>query len=428
MARAQIVTAIDIGTSSIKGLVVRKRNDGGLELLSQAQEVSEGIRKGVVADIQEAGSKIKKVLEELSQTSQSKIDGVYINLGGHHIYVTSSRGGVAVSRADQRISQEDIERAIKAAQAFSLPPNREILEVWPKEFIVDQVGGIKDAFGMQGVRLEVEILALCGFSPYIKNVTEAALDAGCSILDLIPSPLAAARAVLTPRQKELGVAVVDLGARTTSLAVFEEKELLHVAVFPVGSANITDDIAIGLRCDIDTAEKIKKDFGAFGFRKRVRSLVTKEKGRHRGDRVRKTRIIRHQNLETDAPLIIQSFDFSPKILTKIVEARLADIFDEVNKELKKIYRQELLPAGVVFTGGGALLPNLIDFAKRELRLPCQIGFPQGIEGIAEDPSLSVACGLALEGFEFSGGTTYNTGFLANNLVNKVKRFFRTFVP
>jgi len=217
----------------------------------------------------EVAKNIRNSIFEVQKKFDEKINSVYVNIGGHHIYFTPSRGLVSVSRADQKISQEDKERVLKAAQAISLPSNYEILDIFPQEFIVDNQGEIREPVGLTGIRLEVKVFLFCVFSPYLKNLTQSVLEAGFQIEDITASPLAAARSVIGAREKELGVALLDIGAATTGLAVFEEGKLIHLAVFPIGSENITNDIAIGLRTKIDVAEKIKKQFGS--------CLIEKEK-------------------------------------------------------------------------------------------------------------------------------------------------------
>lgn len=402
--KGEIFTGLDVGTSQIKALVaLKKPEQPKLEILAQASTPSSGMRKGVVFNIEEVSKKIKEVIEKAQEISKEKITKVYCSLGGSHIFITPSQGVVAVSRADQIISQEDIDRAILAAQALSLPPNKEILHVLPKEFIIDGEGGIKNALGMKGIRLEVQTLILGGFTPYIKNLTEAILGADIEIEDLVLSPLASARAVLSPRQKELGVAVIDIGAGTTGLSIFEEGELLHLAIIPVGSSHITNDIAIGLKTDIDTAERIKLEFG-----------IALSQGIEKKEMVDLSEML-------GEPLV-----FSRKELAEIIEARLSEIFDLINKELKNISRAQNLPAGIVLTGGGANLPKIKDLAKKELRLPAKIGVPEEFTSPIEDPSFSVCAGLVLWGQDLE--TEKPPSFFKKGPFSKLKKIFKAFIP
>jgi len=340
---------------------------------------------------------LNKIREELGQ----RIDQVYINIGGIHIFTASSQGSVVVSRADQKISPEDINRVIQDAQVFSLSPNREIISVYPIEFTVDGESNIKEPLGMHGMKLGVKILALGVFSPYLKNLTDAVLNSGVQILDIVPSPIAASKAVLTPQQKELGVAVIDIGSGTTDLAVYEEGDLIHTAIFPFGSSNITNDIAIGLRTEHDVAEKIKEQFGACIFRS--------------GKRNEKIRLP-----DQPDPLV-----FSSKSLSKIIGARTSEMFNQINKEFRKISRQGLLPAGVVLTGGGAKLSGIVEFAKKELKLPAKIGIPQ-TDNLEEDPSYSVAWGLILSGIEEH--SRENVPSFGQGIISKLRKTFKIFLP
>lgn len=397
-----IIASLDIGTASIKTLIAQKKSsEEELEILGQSRESSSGVRKGVVIDIEKVSDLIKSALDEAQEISGKKIKSVFVNVGGAHVFSTTSQGLISVSRADQKISQEDIERVIQAAQTFSLSPNKEILAVFPKEFIVDDEKGIKEPLGMKGVRLETEVLVLGGFSPYLKNLTQAVLDAGFQIDDLILTPLASSRAVLTPREKELGVVLLDIGAGTTGLAVFEEGDLLHTTILPIGSAHITNDIAIGLRCDIDTAERIKLELG-----------TCLEKGT---DKKRK--------IET---VFGEALTFSQKRLNRIIKARVSEIFEQINKELKKISRQALLPGGIVLTGGGAKLPKIKDLAKKELKLPCRIGVPQGFSQPLENPELAAVCGLVLLGADLEAEGAFPA--FGKEVLSRLKKIFKIFLP
>jgi len=412
MAKNHIITGLDIGSSAIKILsVLKKPAQDNLEVLARAQEVSFGVRKGVVIDVDKVAELITSCLRKVEKNLDQKITSVYTNIGGSHLFCTPSHGTVAVSRADRKISEEDIGRVLQAAQTFSLPSNSEILEVFPSEFVIDGQAGIKEALGMEGVRLEVKALILGAFSPYLKNSTQTVLNSGLQINDLTPSPLASARSVLTPREKELGVLLLDIGAGTSSLAVFEEGVLIHTAIFPIGSGLITNDIAICLKTDIDTAERIKLEFGTclLPVSKKTKKPISKKEQ------------IKIESLSSGEPLV-----FSKRMLVEIIEARVSEIFEQVQKELKKISRAELLPAGVVLTGGGAKLPKIKDLAKKELKLPCRIGKPKRVFPSQDDPALSLVCGLVLGG----AALEQERGFpvFGEGIRSKLKRIFRIFIP
>lgn len=400
--KQSIITGLDVGSHSIRAVVAQGQK---LKILGIGQSLTQGVRKGAVVDIDAAVKAIKNCLEQAEKNSGRKITTVTLNLGGNLINNRLSKGVVAISRADQEISEEDISRAMKAAEAVSLPPNREIIHVIPKEFIVDAEGGIRDPLGMHGVRLEVNALVIDGFSPFIKNLVKAINLAGLKYNNIILSTLASARSVLSKRQKELGAAVLDIGASTTGLSVFEEEALLYTQIIPVGASHITNDIAIGLRTDIGVAEKIKLEYGMS-----LPNIINKKE------------IIQLDKFGLEKQTI------SRKEIASIIEARLSEIFDLVLKELRSINRDGRLPAGVTLVGGGAKMPGLVELAKTKLKLPIQIGFPQqDVEGLVEqvdDPSFAVAVGLALWTHDLEE-KNQNIGL---NSFSKLKKLLRIFMP
>lgn len=400
MAKPSTICGLDVGTQNIK-ILIAKREPEGLSVFNYQEAPSFGMRRGVVIHPEGVSQILRENFLKISQENK-KIDSLYLSISGAHLFSMPSRGTIAVSRADQKISEEDVNRVLGAAQAFSLPSNKEIFDVIPREFIIDGEKGIKEPMGLKGVRLEVEVLALGGFSPYLKNLTQAILDSGLQILDRIPSAVASGKACLTEKQKELGVAILDIGAGTSDLAVFEEGDLIHLAVLPIGSANITNDIAIGLKTDIDIAERIKIEFGSCF----LKNITKKEK-------------IKVENQE--------SLVFSQKELANIIGARISEIFREINKELKKISKEKFLPAGIVLTGGGAKLPGITELAKKEFRLPTRIGKPKGIADLENDPSLSAVCGLVLLGQDLEEETS-KSYFSAGGIGAKLKRIFKIFIP
>jgi len=407
MARGNIVTGLDIGTYSIKALVVQKTGKDW-EILSYAEVPSFGLRKGAVVSVEETSKNVQMIMSGIEKDCNKRISSVFVNISGSHMYVTPSDGIISVSRADQRISKEDVERVLQATRAVNIPSNEEVLDVFPREFIIDGQKGIKQPEDLTGIRLEAKVLLLCVFSPYFVKLTQAVLGAKLRINDVVPSPLAAANAVLTPQQKELGVALIDIGASTTSLAVYEEGELFHLAVFPIGSSNITNDIAIGLRTDVAIAESIKKQHGTCMFAKTDKDKKDQSK--------KKIEVFDKSS----------SISFTKKNLVDIIEPRVSEILDLIQKELKKINRQELLPGGVVLTGGGAKIPRIKELTKDSLKLACEIGKPQGLIGLQDDPALATVAGLAIEGIDSS----IEEGILgvAGNMGSVFKKIFRAFKP
>lgn len=417
MARGQIITGLDIGTNTIKILVAEKRQ-GAWEALNFATVPSFGLRRGAVVNFEEVSKKIQLLLSQAERDSGKKINSVFVNIGGSHLHVVPSDGLISVSRADHIISKEDVDRVLQATRAINIPLNEEILDVFPKEFIIDEQKGIKQPLGLVGVRLEAKVILLCYFQSYFINLTHSVLNAKLQIDDIVPSPLAAAKAVLTPQQKEIGVALIDIGFSTTSLAVFEEGDLIHLAVFPLGSGNITNDLAIGLKTEVQVAEDIKKEYGT--------CLVAKDKAAE-GSKEKKDQ--GKKNIEISGKF--HGVPFTQKFLSGIIQPRVSEILDLMQKELKSIGRQELLPGGVVLTGGGARLPRIRELAKQQLKLPCQIGSLKGISGIDNDPTFATVAGLVLGGIEFEDGERlHGMGPLSfmKGIGSRFKRVFRVFIP
>lgn len=412
MPKEKIIVGLDIGTCNIRAAVAMAKENVAPQILGVGKVASLGLRKGVVVDIEETVKGIKEALRLAERISGYEIDRVFVSVGGSHISCKMSKGVIAVSRADGEISQEDKERAINAASAISLQSNREILHVLPRRFTVDNQDSIKDPVGMSGVRLEIDALIVEGSTPFVKNLIKCVRDSGIDEAGLLLSPLADSRAVLTKRQKELGVLLLDLGGGTTGLSVFEEGDILHCQILPVGSMHITNDIAIGLRTSIETAEKLKLEYGSA-----LPETVSKK------EMIDLTRV---GEAEGQA---------SRLQIAEIIEARVCELLDLVNKELKKIDRAGLLPAGVVLVGGGAKLSGLVELVKEKLKLPVQIGFPQGMEGVVDqvdDPGFATVCGLIF--------SALNDEVKSNNrnpfeklpdfapTVERIKKWVKGFIP
>ena len=367
---------------------------------------AEGMRKGVVVDVEEMVSSITAAVDEAERISGVPIDRATINIDGAHVASLNSTGLIAVGRANQEITIDDVRRAEEAATAVQLPPNREIIQVFPRSFRVDDQTNVKDPVGMNGVRLEVEAHIVTGATPAIKNLQRAVYQAGIDIEGQVMVPLAAARAVLTKKQMELGVAVVDIGGGTTGIAIYEEGEILYSSVLPVGAAHITNDIAIGLRTDIEVAEKIK--------RKYIKTPGAKTSPAEK---------LRIEELGDDGVV-------SRRDLYNIVAARLEEIFHMVRAELKHVGKDGLLPAGVVLTGGGAKLPGIDEVAKPALELPVTIGQPSGLSGLVDkvsDPAFAAPVGLMLENMSY-GGSIQMGGDRLGETVDRIRKTLRNLLP
>ncbi len=414
-----IIAGLDIGSTEIR-LVVGQKNQNqeeDLQIIGAVSVPSAGINKGSVNSIEDVTSSISACLEKAERLVGVPITNVWVSINSPHIKCEKSRGVVAVGKSDGEISQDDVERAIEAARALSVPPNYEILHVIPIKYTIDNQEDIKDPIGMTGIRLEVETLIIQGLTTQINNLTKAIYRTGLEIEDLVLSPLAAAEAVISSKQKELGAAVVNIGASTTSLAVFEEGELLHTAVIPIGSEHITADIAIGLRCPINLAERIKVELG-----NAIPANFNKK------DEIDISELAKEEDSPEEARKVSQ------KYIAQIIEARVEEIFEKVDEEFKKIDRSGMLPAGVFLIGGGAKLDGIVEVAKKQLRLPAALGVNRNISAVIDkvnDLEFLTALGLVVWGsqtievtkkFDLPGRETVNKYF------KKIKEIFNSFKP
>ncbi len=404
MAKQDYIVALDIGSTNIRTVIAQVVPEGKPRIIGMGVSVANGMRKGVIVDLEEVTQSIKDSIEKAEKLAGVSVHDVYVSVGGSHLESTETKGVIAVGRADGEVTEDDVERVVEASQAVSLSHNQEILHVVPQKFILDNQEGIKDPVGMNGVRLEMHGILVTGFAPHLKNLSKCIYNADLEISGFIVAPLAAARAVLNKRQEELGVALIDIGGGTTSLAVYEERELIHLTVIPVGAGHITNDVAIGLRTSIDVAEKVKVEYG---------SSLPSEIGKQE-----------QVNLSEIDPS--EEGSVSRQHVAEIIEARFEETLMMVEKELKKINRSALLPAGVVLTGGGAKLQGAVDVAKETLKLPAQVGFPIELSGLidkVDDPSFSVSIGMILWGLEhddmagFIGESDSKKGGIGKNVLN-----------
>ncbi len=403
-----LVTGLDIGTSSIK-VVVAARRGRKPTIIHVHKEPSYGIRKGAIIDLSEASQSLNHALAEAKKISKRALRNIYATIGTPQTKMQASRGIVAVSRADAEIFQDDVDRAVRASRAVNLPQNRTIIHTLTKEFIVDGVGEIVDPLGLSGNRLEVQSLIIDAFAPHVKMLIRAVELAGGELAGLVFSPLVAARAALSKRQRELGTAIIDIGAGTTGLSVYEENRLIGAAKFPVGAANISNDLAVGLKIPVEAAEEVKLHYG-YALSREVNAKETVE--------LRK--------IAEDAKGSV-----SRRFIAEIIESRLEEITDFANNELKLLQKMGELPGGVVLVGGGAKLPGLTDLVKQEMKLSTRIGFTLADEWeseggafkeFLEDPEFSAAFGLVLWGVDEDGAPGKPFGGI------DLKRFFRYFAP
>lgn len=371
---------IDVGTTSVK-CVIGYQNDSSQvpNIVGVGVAPNNGMRRGVVVNIVNTAQAIDHALEEAERMSGHQVHSAVISINGAHIAAMTSRGVVAVGAQNHEISPDDLARAEEAATVVQLPANRQILQVTPRGYQLDGQENIKDPLGMSGVRLELDAHVITALSPHIKNLLKAIEMTETRPQKVVVSGLAAARAALTTQQMENGVVLIDFGSSTTNVVVYEEGDLQHAAVIPLGSINITNDLAIGLRTDLEVAQKIALQHAS----------ATKQTGKDK----QKTIEIQHNR---------EKLTFDAKDIDIIVEARLDEIFELVDKELKQIDRSGKLPGGAVLCGGGSNLKNIRDYAKHQLRLPVCIASLSGYSGINDKtskPEFAAALGLMMTDFD-----------------------------
>lgn len=416
MARDDIITGLDIGSTTIRvvcGQLKVGRDDGAaVHIIGAAEAPAEGVSKGAITSIEDAVSSISSALEKVERMTGIPVEHALVSVNGSHVIAQESHGVVAVSKANGEIGEDDVDRVIEAAQSVAAPPNYEILHVIPRTFSVDDQAGIKDPVGMTGIKLEVDSQIILGMTSHVKNVTKSVYRTGVDIDDLVVEALASSESVLSKRQKELGVALANIGGSTTSIMVFEEGDVIHTKILPVGSGHISNDIAIGLRTSVDVAEAVKIQFG---------TALSEE--------VNKREEIDLAKIDSNENVIV-----SRKEVAEIISARLDEIFEMIQEELRSVDRASKLPAGIVFTGGGAKLTGLIDAAKTYFGTSASIGLPQNVQtpiDKIQDPVFSTAIGLVIWGQGVSTGSN-RPGFTnfssVANVTGKMGKWFKSLMP
>lgn len=412
MSQRNVVVGIDVGSTKI-ATVIGHQQENGIDIIGVGFAPSNGLRKGMVVDIEETVSSISASLEEAERMSGLPVTEAVVSIGGVHIQATSSKGIVAISRQDGEITDNDILRVLDAARSVSVPPNREILHAIPRGYTVDGQESIKDPVGMNGIRLEVDTQVISGATAPVKNLTKCLSQAGVTINEMVFTPFAASRAVLSKRQREIGVLLVDIGGGTTSFALFEEGVILHAGVLPIGATHITNDIAIGLRTSIDIAEIIKVHHGTANPEK---VPADKEFDLKKIDKNEEGNINLHY-------------------VAEIIEARLTEILLMLRDELRKVGRDGMLPAGIIFTGGGAKQEGLVELAKSTLRLPAQVGsLTHDVSGMVDnisDPLYSASVGLMLWGLEAGNDASQSKGgnpIKIGSAFSKAKSLLKNILP
>jgi len=380
MPKNGYVVGLDIGTKKVTALIGEITEDRKVEVIGIGSADSKGLRKGVVVNLDITSSAIKKAQEEAELMAGVSIHAAFVGISGAHIKSFNSRGVIAVSGKNREITRDDVRRVIEQSKAVSIPPDREIIHVIPQEFVVDEQDGIRDPLGMNGIKLEVNVHIITGASTLVQNLRTCIERAGINIEQIVLNQIAASASVLTHDEQELGVGLIDIGAGTTEVAIFERGSLWYTSTIPLGGDNFTNDIAVGLRTAIPDAEKIKRKFGC------VIGPVSEEQETIEVPSVgtgRKPRVLSRQ------------------LLADIIQPRAEEIFRIVADDIKRMGYEKSLNSGMVLTGGTALLEGLEEVAEEIFDLPVRRGDPTGVGGLVDrvsTPDYATAVGLLLYGY------------------------------
>lgn len=408
MVKGDRIVGLDIGTTKICAIVAEVEDSGRLKIIGVGNSPSDGLKRGVVVNVEKTVQSIRTAIDEAQKMSGTRIDAVYAGIAGDHIRSVNTRAVVAVSGPDNEITANDEERVIEAAKAVSIPLDREIVHVLPQSFVVDDQPGIKDPIGMSGVRLEADVHIVTGAVTSAQNICKSIRRAGVEVVDLVLQPIASSYAVLTPDEEEMGVALIDVGGGTSDLAVFYDGAIRHTAVVGLGGTNVTHDVAIGLRTPWKQAEDLKRKYGCG-----LQSLVDPEE-------------------KIDVPGVAgrPSYTVSRAEMSAIIEARMEEIFTLVHREIRRTDYADLLAAGVVITGGGAMLNGCAALAEEVFGMPVTVGYPRGISGLIDavgEPLYATGVGLVLFGMHHRnrGHLTEDRDFF-DSVMGRMKKWVANF--
>ncbi len=430
MSEGKIVVGVDIGTSKIVTAITRVDEDS-VNVLGVCEVVSRGVRKGQIVDIKEAVGSINNSLDGAERMAGYSVSRVIVSIGGSHIESQNSRGVVAVSAPHGEITQSDLNRVIDAARAVSLPSSRQIVHVLPRNYVVDGQEGIKDPIGMTGIRLEVDTHIISAASTSLSNLEKAFSEVGIDIDAVAFSGYASSLSVLSETEKELGVVLVDIGAGTTDISIYVDGSVAYSSVLPIGARHITNDLAIGLRISLESAEKIKIHLSnSFKKPKAERLGETFERESRDSDELDLSSLSLSEDLKKVS---------NKTLVDGIIRPRLNEIFTMIGIEIKRSGYIGLTPSGIVITGGGALTIGAVDSAKRILAMPVRVGIPINMKGLIDEmetPSFAAVVGLSVFGatlnikqslpFGFNIPNLGNLGF--NKLLSRIINFIKSFMP
>ena len=409
MAEQTVLVSIDIGTTKVVTLIGEVSRDGGVDVIGIGQAGSDGLRKGVVIDIDRTVQSVTAAIEGAEKLSGMSVNSAFVGISGSHISSQNSRGMVAVSGRHADVTREDTVRAIDAARAISIPNTREILHVIPRGYVVDGQDGVRDPIGMSAVRLEVETHIVTASSTSVQNLSKCVQRAGVEIEELVLTSLATAESVLTPEDRELGVVLADIGGDSTDVVVFAEGSVLHAATLPIGGRHVTNDLGIVLKCAPDVAESLKLRYGS--------ALP----------------------LAVDPDEIVQvpqfgeehSLPVTRRHVAEIVESRLQELFTLVAAEVARAGTTNRLQAGIVLTGGGALLPGTAQAARDQLNMSARVVAPNGVGGLTDQigsPPYAAATGLLLWGARNWSLADDTAGRSLNGIGGRITKLLKGLLP
>jgi cell division protein FtsA len=410
MQKTPHFVGLDIGTANVRcivGMLEQHETENTLSVIGVGTSQNHGMRKGAVVHVEDVAQAIDEAVSEAERMAGVRISGATINVNGAHINSQPSHGTVAISNPNRQISDDDRLRAEETAAVVHLPDNREIIQVFSRNYKIDGQDNIKDPVGMQGVRLEVDTLVVTAGTPLLRTLDSALEKAQVNIHHHTISSLAAAEAVLDRHQKESGTAIIDIGAGTTNLVVLEEGEIEYLAVIPIGSKKLTDDLAIGLKTDLEIAEQVKLAHANLDFSKPPAEFVS---------------------IEFDG----KRYQFSEKVVRFVIEARMEELFEQIDREFKKVGKSRKLPGGVVLVGATAKMPGLAEYAKERLQLAAKVGTIKGVSGLVDtinSPEYATGVGLMmldmiLDGQGVNGVGLGSTIRFSSNIATKFKKIIR----
>jgi len=405
MKKRSNLTSIDVGTTKVCTTIADIDNGGGIRVTGVGVTPSKGLHKGLVVNINDAKESIRESVKKAEQASNYKVESAYIGVTGRHVSSLNNRGVVAVTRNDRLVRPDDLRRVLACAQSVKVPKDRRLLHVIPRGYAVDGQVGVKNPVGMHGFRLDVETHIITAAVTSIQNLVKCIRSIGIDVDDLVLEPLASSEAVLTEDEKQVGVILADIGGGTTDIAVFRDGSIWHTSILPVAGYQITRDVAIGLGLPFDVAEEMKKKYG---------SVMP----------------VYESKVETTNTMSTNGHGVSYQDLCDIIRARVEEIIRLILLELPRSEYEELVPAGLVLTGGSSNLPGIEALGRDILRLPVRVGTPTKMHGITDvlrDPAYATSVGLLLWGAKHEGKQTWRTHRFSaglRHLVFRIKNLFR----